>query len=66
MANQDSGFFAAKNTERLNPGLASGARSSQRGKKSPLRRAYEAVAIVGSLAVLGAVTIWEVAKEWRR
>lgn len=55
-----------KTTERLHPGPASGARSSQRGGKSPLLRAYEAVSIVGAFAVLGAVSVLEFWKEWRR
>lgn len=61
MANQDSGVFVGKT-----PAHTRRARTSHRSAKSPLRRAYEAVAIVGSLVVLGAVSAWEFWKEWRR
>ena len=57
---------STKTTGQIHPGPASGARITQRGGKSPLLRAYEAVAIVGAFAVLGAVTIWEAVKEFRR
>lgn len=66
MTNQTPGLRASATTGQIHPGPASGARITQRGGKSPMRRAYEAVSIVGSLAVLGAVTIWEAVKEFRR
>jgi hypothetical protein len=62
MANQTPGFFAAKKTA-AHPRSANGQR---RSTLSPVRRAYQAVVVVGSFAVLGAVTIWEAVKEFRR
>lgn len=61
MRDQNPGFFTRVGTE---PTLSP--KETRRGEKSPVRRAYEACVVVGSLAVLGAVSAWEFWKEWRR
>lgn len=62
MANQTPGFFAAEKTAARPRSAAYPHRSTL----SPVRRAYQAVVLVGSFAVLGAVSAWEFWKEWRR
>lgn len=67
MANQTPGLRASATTGQIHPGPASGAHQSRRSTLSPVRRAYQAVVLVG-YAVLGVAVpmVVDAIKEWRR